>query len=573
MSPTHTSPPVFTNPVSRILEVIRLEKNEISSVYFYAVLNGLIQLSLPVGIQSIISFVLGGSLSASLVVLIFVVVFGVFLNGQLQVNQMKLIEKVQQKIFVRYSFEITERIPRIQLQKTDNKFLPELVNRFFDTISLQKGISKLLLDIPAATIQIFFGLLLLSFYHFVFIFFGITLITVIYLILKATSARGLQSSIRESDYKYGVAGWIEELARAVYSFKLSRKKEISLEKTDSLVTGYLTHRTEHFRVLMQQYWTLIVFKVLITTAMLVVGSYLLLDQQLNIGQFIAAEIVILMVINSVEKLIINLDNVYDVLTSVDKLSKIIDIPLEKEGGIAFQHPGKPASVEVRGLTFSYRGDLTQPELSDVTFSVKPGEKVCIMGRAGAGKSTLLKLLTGSYPNYEGIISVNEVPLVNYDLGDYRSRIGVKFNNQDIFDGTLLSNILMTEQVEDITEMIRITEMVGLKPYIDELPEGFQTHLQPLGNRLSQKITQKILLCRALTGKPDLILLEEPFEGIEEKPRQSIIHYLLSDSIRSTLVISTNDVDFARKCDLVIFLKDGKVKSIGPWSQIESEVRQ
>lgn len=146
---------IFANPVKRILKVIRLEKNEISSVYFYAILNGLIQLSLPLGIQSIISFVLGGSISTSLVVLILLVVAGVFLNGMLQVNQMRLIEKVQQKIFVRYSFEFAERIPKLNLQAVDDYYLPELVNRFFDTVSLQKGISKLLLDIPAATIQIF----------------------------------------------------------------------------------------------------------------------------------------------------------------------------------------------------------------------------------------------------------------------------------------------------------------------------------------------------------------------------------------------------------------------------------
>lgn len=121
----------FSSPLKRIFRVIQLEKNEISSVYFYAILNGLIQLSLPLGIQSIISFVLGGSITTSLVVLIIFVVSGVFLNGMLQVNQMRLIEKVQQKIFVRYSFELADRIPKLDLQALDGYYLPELVNRFF----------------------------------------------------------------------------------------------------------------------------------------------------------------------------------------------------------------------------------------------------------------------------------------------------------------------------------------------------------------------------------------------------------------------------------------------------------
>ena len=156
------------HPIRGILDVIRPEKNDIYSIYFYSILNGLIQLSLPIGIQAIITFIQGGRLSVSLVVLITIVVVGVLLAGMTSVNQMRLIEKIQQKMFVRYAFDYSERITRIDQQKAENKNLPELLNRFFDVASLQKSISKLLLDIPAASIQIIFGLLLLSFYHYFF---------------------------------------------------------------------------------------------------------------------------------------------------------------------------------------------------------------------------------------------------------------------------------------------------------------------------------------------------------------------------------------------------------------------
>ncbi|MBK7885694.1 MAG: ABC transporter ATP-binding protein [Chitinophagaceae bacterium] len=320
---------LHTSALQRIFKVIRLEKNEISSIYFYAILSGLIQLSLPLGIQSLISFVLGGSLSTSLVVLIVLVVSGVFFTGLLQVNQMKLIEKIQQKIFVRYSFGFADRIPKLNLSAVDNYYLPELVNRFFDTVLLQKGISKILLDIPAASIQIFFGLILLSFYHPVFIFFGISLITIIFIILRLAGGKGLETSIQESNYKYAVIGWLEEIARVVKSFKFSKNNTLHIGSTNKLVTGYLDRRTSHFKILLIQYWSLIAFKVLITAAMLIVGSILLVNQQLNIGQFIAAEIVLLMVITSVEKIIVNLDKVYDILTSVEKLATVIDKPIEK----------------------------------------------------------------------------------------------------------------------------------------------------------------------------------------------------------------------------------------------------
>ncbi len=405
-----------SNPITRILRVLKLEKKEISSIYFYAIINGLVQLSLPLGIQSIISFVLGGAISTSLVVLIILVVLGVLLNGFVSVNQMRLIEKVQQKLFVRYSFEYASRIPRLDLKSVDRYYLPELVNRFFDTISLQKGISKLLLDIPTASIQIIFGMLLLSFYHPIFIAFSIFLILLVSLILYYSAPRGMETSIQESDYKYKVAGWLEELARVVKSFKFSKGTLLNMKQTDKLVTGYLQARTSHFRILIFQYWTLIGFKVLITAAMLIVGSYLLINQQLNIGQFIAAEIVILLVLNSVEKLIIHLDKVYDVLTSVEKLSKVIDQPVDEDGGIYLPRKSSGISINVQQLSFTYdRNEI----LKNISFTAAPGQKIAIMGDEGSGKSTLLRVISGAYAEFQGSIMVDNVPIRNYNTDSFR----------------------------------------------------------------------------------------------------------------------------------------------------------
>ncbi len=564
--------PRVSNPIQRVMNVLRLERNEISSVYFYAILSGIIQLSLPLGIQSIISFVLGGTISTSLVVLTILVVAGVFFGGMLQVNQMRLIEKVQQKIFVRYSFEFAERIPRLQLQAVDGYYLPELVNRFFDTLTLQKGISKLMLDIPAATIQIFFGLVLLSFYHPVFIFFGITLIFLVYMVLRATGSKGLETSIRESDYKYGVAGWLEELARVVKSFKFSRNTRLNITRTDELVSGYLQSRTSHFKILLSQYWTLVVFKVVITAAMLIVGSFLLVNQQLNIGQFIAAEIVILMVIGSVEKLIVNLDKVYDVLTSVEKLGKITDKPLEKEGRIELSTSnGEGLSVKLSDVSFSYDGDVVNHILHEVNLSIQPGQKVCIMGTPGSGKSTLLRLLSGAYNHYEGNILVNKVPIADYDLATLRAQTGILLSQQDIFMGTLLENITMGCADYDLQELIVLAEKIGLSEYIASQRDGFNTMLDPAGKRLPSRITQKILLLRALTGQPRLLLLEDPLGVLDPDNRRQVMQYLVKETGSRTVISASNDKEYAALCDLVVYLDNGKVVATGSWETVKNKI--
>ena len=396
------------NPLKRLLQLIKLERQEITSIYFFAIMSGLIQLSLPVGVQAIIGLVLGASMVVSIYVLIGLVVAGVLVVGIFRMNQMKIIETIQQKIFTRNAFEFAEKIPRLDLKKADNYYLPEKVNRFFDTLNIQKGLSKVLLDIPVASIQVLFGTLLLSLYHPVFILLGLMLFVVLWLILKFTSPHGVATSLQESKYKYAVVAWLEEVARVVRSFKFSPGSPLNLQKTDGNVVGYLQARTTHFNVLLLQYKALIGFKVLITAGMLLIGTNLLVEQKLNIGEFIAAEIVILTIINAVAKLIGSLDSVYDIITGLEKLATVTESPLEKEGTLTFQNGITGLAIEASGLSFEYPDG--RQALKNVSFSFPANSTICISGADGSGKTTLLKILTGIYSDFSGSVTVNKAPL-------------------------------------------------------------------------------------------------------------------------------------------------------------------
>ena len=543
------------SPVSRILNLVKLERKEITAVYFYAILNGLIQLSLPLGVQAIIGFVLGASMRATLIVLIILIVLGVLAAGIMQVNQMKIIEKIQQKIFVRYSFAFAKHIPRLDLKKIDTIYLPELVNRFFDIPVLQKSLSKILLDIPTASIQILFGLILLSFYHPAFILFSFILIILLWLIIRYTGSRGLQTSIDESNYKYKVAEWLEETARVIKSIKLAKTNDLHLKKTDEQVTEYLDARNSHFRILLFQYNVLVLFKTVITAAMLIVGTILLVNQQLNIGQFIAAEIIILLVLNSVEKLITNLGSVYDTLTSVEKLSNLTDKPVEENGTAKLSAISKGVQVEMKNLSFSYTDETDI--LNNISLKINPGEKVCITGKDSSGKSTLLRLMASAYTDFKGAFLLDDVPVGNYDLDSVRSQLGVLMNEQDIFHGTLKENISLGNEHISMETIINIAGKVGLNEFIATLKNGFDTLLDPTGKRLPRNVIHKILLVRAIVGKPRLMLLEEPWMNFEDVHRLQIIQ-LLSEIENTTLVIASNDEEFIRQCDKVILIEKGNV---------------
>lgn len=546
---------------SRFYKLISLERKEIGFVYFYAIISGLILLSLPLGIQAITNLLFGATISTSLIVLISIVVLGVLVNGILQIAQMRVIERIQQRIFTRLTFAYAYRIPKISLISIDDYYLPELVNRFFDTANLQKGFSKLLLDFPAATIQILFGLILLCFYHPVFIAFAVIMSGLVYLIFYFTSAKGFKTSMAESDYKYDVAHWLEEVSRAIKTFKFHQHNELHLEKTDKLVSGYLSSRTSHFLVLILQYRVLITFKVLITAAMLIIGSYLFIEQQINLGQFIAAEIIIITILNSVEKLIINLEVVYDVLTALEKLNKVLDKPQEENADLVLdQNISKKlgTSIKVNDLSFSYPNKKLI--INNASFEISDGEKVCFTGAEGTGKSTLLKLLAGIYPDFSGNILINDLAIKMIPRKNLYQNMATLFADDELFSGTLLENITIGNKNINYQDLDLVCKIVGLEDFINHQQKGYQLLLDPQGKKQSYNTVQKILLARCLINKPSLLLVEDTWGGIEPNIRNRIISYLTNENQKFTLIVITNDDAFISKCNKKLYLDDGIIKT-------------
>jgi ABC-type bacteriocin/lantibiotic exporter with double-glycine peptidase domain len=541
----------------KLLQLINLEKKEVGQIYFFAMLTGLIQLSLPLGIQAIIGLLFGGVLSASLVVLISFVVAGVLLSGIIQVMQMRVTESIQQRIFTRLTFAYAYRIPRINLLSVDSYYLPELVNRFFDTASLQKGLSKLLLDVPAASIQILFGLVLLSFYHPVFIIFGVILLAIICVIFYFSSHRGFTTSMEESDYKYQVGHWLEEISRAIKTFKFSQRHQLHMKKTDQLTVGYLDARSAHFNILVFQYRALIAFKVLVTAAMLIIGTLLFLNQQINLGQFIATEIIIIAVLNSVEKLIISLETIYDVLTSIEKLDKVLQKPNDQElNSVNAESVDLSSSLNVSVQNLSFSFNQRKPVINQLSFDIKPGEKVCIAGPEGSGKTTLLRIIAGLYTGYSGQILVNDMPLQNIPANAWRSRVAIFFAQEELFNGTLWENLTLGDESINFASIVETCKLVGLQHFIETQENGYQTMLDPQGQKLSYSVVQKILLARCFLLKPALLMMENGWQGIEGEHRNLIINKLIHDKSFSLIAVSDLE-ELTNSCDKIITLNKEK----------------
>lgn len=541
------------NPFRLLLELLRDERHEIRSIYFYAILNGLVALVLPIGTQAIISFVMGGVLSVSLVLLIVLVVGATLTMGLLQVNQKKIIEKVEQKIFVRYGFLYSHTIPHLDLRSTQNYYLPELTNRFFDTLTLQKNLAKLLLSIPEAVIQILFGLVLLSFYNPVFIVFGLLLLFLLALILRFTGRRGLETSLEESNFKYKVVGFLEELARAPVPFKFQRKSFLHLRRTDKLVSGYIDRRTAHFKILLTQYWALIIFKVLITTAMLVIGSGLLLKQQLNIGQFVATELVIITVIYSIEKLIASLEVVYDTLAAAEKVNNLPEKPQEQEGNFMLTETDG-ISVRMQDLYFSYLGE--KPILKGISATILSGEKILLTGTTGSGRSTLLRVVSGLLQPTEGVLLYNDMPFREYNLDSLRSHISTVFETEEVFEGTLQENLTFGDAPEALPQIKQLAAVLNMQDFIFSNPAGLQQYIPMAGSGLSPRIKKKIMLLRALLNNPRMLVVETPEQYLNESELEAFVQFCNTRLANVTCIISSQEPVFMQAGMRVLQLSEG-----------------
>lgn len=559
-------------PAQRVFRLLRSERKEIGYLYFYAILTGLVNLALPLGLQAMISLISGGVLLNSMYVLVALIIIATFVVGWLQVIQLETVEVLQQRVFTKAAYEFSYRIPKLKIESLNKQYTPELINRFFDILTIQKSLPKILIDLISAGLQIGFGLILLAFYHSFFIFFGLILISLLFLVFRLTWSRGLETSIRESKYKYKVVSWLEEIARNLVTFKLAGSTNISVERMDKYVYKYLGARQEHFKILKKQYAAIIVFKTLITAGLLILGGFLVVDRQINLGQFVAAEIIIILVISSVEKLISTLETLYDLLTGAEKVGHVTDIPLENNQGLQLSEVSKDnnvtqgVSIKVRHLHYTY-GDSKYPALKNINLNISPKERLGIAGFNGCGKTTLLKILTGLLHHYEGLITVNGVSLRDINISDYRGVIGENLSDSYVFEGTIEENITVGRYDLQLKDVLWAVKRAGLQEFVNNLPDGLKTQLSASRGDFAESLERKIVLARSIVEKPKLLVFDDSFHNTERKEKRDILEFIMDRKMPWTVVSISNDPLLLSQCTKVLFVQKGEVRGTGTFNEL------
>jgi ABC-type bacteriocin/lantibiotic exporter with double-glycine peptidase domain len=546
-------------PWKRLVNLLKLDQRDVKQIFYYAIFAGLVNLSLPLGIQAIINLIQGAQISTSWIILVVLVTLGVAFVGILQLMQFRIIENIQQKIFTRASFEFAYRFPKIKMSELRNFYPPELANRFFDTLTVQKGITKILLDFPAALLQIIFGLILLSFYHPFFIIYGIMLLALIYFIFKYTAKKGMETSLEESKHKYRIAHWIQEIARSVLSFKLSGKTHLAMNKSDALVTKYLSARESHFKVLVQQFIQMITFKTLVTAGLLLIGGILVLNQEMNIGQFVAAEIIILLIITAVEKVILRLESFYDVLTSLEKMGQVVDKELEPQDGANPFEETDDLTIELEQIGYDLP-DSKKRILHNISLEINRQSRILIYGPSGSGKSTFLRIIAGILEPSQGAMYINDISMKGVHPNSYRAALGQSLADESPFEGTILENITFGDETISKKAIREAITQMGLTDFVKEQPNGLDTVIYPEGKQMSATVARKIVLARSIVRQPKLLLIKDPLEQFIPEEKQKIIAYLAGKDRPWGLVVVSQSDEWHSHCNQKVRMENGTLVS-------------
>ncbi len=542
--------------LTRVWNLLTPDRIEIRNIYIFAIFSGVISLGLPLGIQMIINFIQLGQLSASWFLLVGLVVAAIGFSGVMNILQLRITENLQQRIFTRSAFEFAYRIPKIKLEALRNYYHPEINARFFDTLTIQKATSKLLIDFMAASLQIVFGLGLLAFYHSFFIFFGVGLLFLLYIIIRLTSKGGYKTSLKESSQKYKVVNWLNEINIARSSVR-NAGTNFHLTVVDEKLKGYINARKNHFRILVQQYGYLILFKILIALCLLIVGGLLVVNQEMNIGQFVASEIIIVLVLSSVEKIILNLDLVYDVLTSIEKIGQVTDLPIEeRKGSHLFVHSEKGVHVEIKGLNFQME-ETTLSALHQFTMHALPGQKISIVSDSSLSSKSLFLILLGHLNKYTGSIFLDNQPLENLDQNEMLKSTGAVLAEDKLIFGSVKENILFGRTDFQLIDVIDVCRQLGIDDNIEQLKEKYETLINPDYLVIPHDVERKILLARVMLTKPKLMLLENLSAGMNNKQLESLLTAI--NSIKDcTLLMASQNPKIHRISDLIIEIENGQI---------------
>lgn len=542
------------SPGRRFIALMRPERKDIGSVIIFSLVTGVLYLALPLAVNALVSNLAfggqSGPLWTALLIMAFALTLALLLSAFIRAMQYYTVEIIQRRLFVRLAADLSHRLPRVCASSLDGVHAPELVNRFLDVVTVQKSTALMLLDGINIVLGMVVGMTVLGLYHPYLLGFVILLLALLLGTMLVLGRGAVRTSVGESLAKYEVVGWLEELARYPRLFKGPGGYRIASERADDLTRRYLDNRRAHFRVLYRQIAGLLVMEVVASAALLIVGGWLVISQELTLGQLVASELIVGTIVASLSKLGKKFEAWYDAMAAMDKLGHLVDLPVEREDGEFPRRKPDGARLEVGSLGYTYPYGVAV--FSGLSFDVAPGARVALTGTQGSGSSTLLDILHGGREPTEGFIRMDGLDLRSWYLEALRDQVAL-VRPDDIFQGSVVENTRLGNMSITMDEVTAALDRVGLLRELLEMPDGVNTQLITGGLPLSSRQRIRLVLARALVTRPRLLLLDEIFDGLDDASMDELCGIILDDKNPWTVLVATRDAAVLRRCQRVLDL--------------------
>lgn len=543
-------------PFVRLRQLLQFERRDLAATVIYAFAIAVLSLATPIGVEALVNTVAFGVLLWPVVVIALVLMSCLGLAAAIRAMQVYVIECLQRRLFVRVAEDYARRLPQLRIDALDGHHGPDLANRFFDVLTVQKSLAVLLLDGVAIVVTALVGMVVLAFYHPFLLGFDVALLLAMCVLLFGLGRGGIRTSLRESHAKYDVAGWLEELLRCPRAFKFAGGSRLAMEKADQLASEYIDARKSHFRVVWRQTLFALGLQVIASTALLGLGGWLVINRQLTLGQLVASELIVALVVASVAKLGKYAETFFDLTSGAEKLGLLTDLPLERQDGETPRAAAEGMGLKVHVV--SHSSFRTRPVVHD--FAIAPGERVAVVGPHGSGKTRLFEVLLGLRDPERGHVLLDGVDLRSLGpeaLRDQAALVG----GFEIFMGTLAENVRVGRAHLTPSDIRDALQVVSLLEVVHTLPQGLDTPLTPAGRPLSAGEQVRLMIARALVGMPRLLILDGVLDALDLRECPELLPRLFERSAPWTLLIATADPDIIQRCDRVIDLAESAAPAL------------
>jgi ABC-type bacteriocin/lantibiotic exporter with double-glycine peptidase domain len=548
--PEHPGQDTHVSPAQRLRAIARSEWSDLWVVMVFAVVVGVFSLATPLAVEALVTTVMFGSVSQPLLVLSLTLLTFLLAASGLRATQMFVLEILQRRIFVRIVDDLAHRLPRVQTEALAGHDGAELLNRFLETSAVQKLGTTIYLEAITLAVQVVVGMAILALYHPWLIGFDVFLLVSMAFSVFVLGRGAVRSAIDESAAKFETTAWLQDIARCTSGFRLSGASEFAFDRADELAKTYLRRRTRHFRVYFRQLIFVLLLEAVASAILLGIGGLLVVQGRMTLGQLVASELIVTVIIGSLAKFGKHIESYYDLLASVDKVGHLLDLPTEPARGRHTLPSLMGLAVELRDVKYIYEDGA---RVGPVQATISPGSRVAVVGSSGSGKSTLCDILFGLRQPTSGSVTLDKINLRELHVESLRRDVALA-RDVEIFDGTIEANVCVGRRGISYEETQRSLAIAGLGDRVLEFPLGINTPLvRTKGSPLTDNQRRLLMLARALAGQPRLLVIDGLLDPLPLDVLEQIVDRIIVECPDMTMVVATWRPEIISRCQTLLEL--------------------